>query len=201
MREAMLHYGQVKKMKKIYFLVCIFLLLHSRCTAQTMAITDLEKVNQALIEKQILWVELLDPINIKCQTQLKAVNRNLTKSEYVAILHEILWEKLPEEVKQLESLSQSLNELALLLEDDSLVQQMEETADWTMPLPDTYSSYWVDLRMFATGKTYSQTALEVLKQKNILDQGAYDRLKLKLESNAILFPHQIFELVLKEIKG
>ena len=156
-------------------------------------------LNRQLAEKALAPRVLVNKIEISCRNRLKALNRDLTRLEYLALLRDAHVAALPEELQGRE---EALDDLSLGLAGDTLAQQvLAANREWAVPLPNSYGDVWISITRagLAENRRQGQAVLGWLAAEKLIDEAERERIGEALEKSTLLFPHQAYDLILREL--
>jgi hypothetical protein len=159
----------------------------------------LTRLNHQLSENALAPRVLVNKIEISCQNRIKALNRDLTRLEYLAILREEHLAALPEEMQGRE---QALDDLAQGLAGDTLAQLLAASREWSVPLPDAYGDVRISITRegLAQSRRQGQALLGWLEAEKLIDEMERERIGERIAASILLFPHQTYDLILRGLR-
>jgi hypothetical protein len=155
-------------------------------------------LNRQLAEKSLAPRVLVNKIEINCRNRLKALNRDLTRLEYLAMLRDAHFAALPEE---LQGSQPALDEATRALKPDTLAQRLAAGREWSVPLPDAPGGARISITRegLAENRRQGQAVLGWLAAEKLIDEAERERIGEALEKSILLFPHQAYDLILREL--
>ncbi|MBD0258782.1 MAG: hypothetical protein ICV83_23945 [Cytophagales bacterium] len=188
--------------RAIVLLLLLWGVTHCRNGGQNVPRLDaarLTQLNGRLSEKALAPRVLVNKIEISCQNRVKALNRDLTRLEYLALLRDEHLAALPEEMQGRE---QALDDLARGLAGDTLDQILAANREWAVPLPNAYGDTWISITRegLAQSRRQGQAVLGWLEDEKLLDEPEREGISERIEESVLLFPHQIYDLILRELR-
>jgi hypothetical protein len=182
----------------IVFLVLVLLQCQSPMIERTSNLDDqlLNKINNQLSSQAVIDKELIDKITISCQSKAKELHRPLNLEEYLTILRNEHFISLPQEIQQQK---QALDNMAQLLEQDTVSQWLETDPNLSLPLPNVHGSMWIniDKNAIMESRKQGQITLQVLKEEQLVNEQEYETITKAVEKSSALFPYQLFDIMLK----
>ena len=156
-------------------------------------------LNRQLGEKALAPRVLVNSIQINCQNKVKALGRDLTRLEYLAVLRDEHFAALPEEMQ---GHRQALDEMTRLLTPDTLSQLLAAGRAWSLPLPNINGPAWVSITRegLAENRRQGQAVLRWLEGERLIDEAEREQIGETLEKSVLLFPHQAYDLILRGLR-
>ncbi|CAA9243035.1 MAG: hypothetical protein AVDCRST_MAG56-1528 [uncultured Cytophagales bacterium] len=153
-------------------------------------------LNQQLGEKALAPRVLVNRIEISCQDKRKALGRDLTRLEYLAVLRDEHFAALPEEMQ---GHRQALDEMTRLLTPDTLSQLLATGREWSLPLPNGNGPTRVSITRegLAESRRQGLAVLRWLEDEKLVDEAEREQIGETLEKSVLLFPHQAYDLILR----
>ena len=153
-------------------------------------------LNRQLVEKALAPRVLVNRIEISCQNKRKALGRDLTRLEYLAVLRDEHFAALPEEMQGQE---EALDKLARVMAMDTLARLLAADGELSMPLPDSPGDLWVSITRegLAESRRQGQAVLRWLEGEKLVDEAERERIGDTLEKSVLLFPHQAYDVILR----
>ena len=153
-------------------------------------------LNRQLREKALAPRVLVNKIEISCQNKVKALGRDLTRLEYLAILRDEHLAALPEEM---EGQQEVLDEMTRLLTPDTLSQLLAAGRELSMPLPHINGPTWVNItrESLTENRRQGQALLGWLAGEKLVDETEREQISRIIENSTLLFPHQAYDLILR----
>lgn len=156
-------------------------------------------LNGQLSEKALAPRVLVNKIEISCQNRIKALNRDLTRLEYLVILRDEHLAALPDEMQGRE---QALDDLARGLPGDSLDQILAANREWSVPLPNAYGDTRISITRegLAQSRRQAQAVLGWLAVEKLIDEAEREKISEAIEKRTLLFPHQAYDVILHGLR-
>ena len=153
-------------------------------------------LNRQLVEKALAPRVLVNRIEISCQNKSKALGRDLTRLEYLAVLRDEHFAALPEEMQ---GHRQALDEMTRLLTPDTLSQLLATGREWSLPLPNGNGPTRVSITRegLAESRRQGLAVLRWLEGEKLVDEAEREQIGETLEKSVLLFPHQAYDLILR----
>lgn len=156
-------------------------------------------LNRQLGEKALAPRVLVNRIQIGCHNKVKALGRDLTRLEYLAVLRDEHFAALPEEMQ---GHRQALDEMTRRLTPDTLSQLLAAGREWSVPLPDANGPAWVSITRegLAENRRQGQAVLGWLAGERLIDETEREQIGETLQKSVLLFPHQAYDLILRSLR-
>ncbi len=188
--------------RTLVFLLLLWGVTHCRNRGENAPRLDagrLTQLNRQLSQKALAPRVLVNKIEISCQNRIKALNRDLTRLEYLAILRDEHLAALPEEMQARE---EALDDLARGLAGDTLAQLLAANREWSVPLPNTYGDIRISITRegLAQSRRQGQALLGWLEAEKLIDESEREGISERIEESILLFPHQTCGLILRGLR-
>jgi hypothetical protein len=159
----------------------------------------LTALNRQLSEKALVPRVLVNKIEISCQNRIKALNRDLTRLEYLAILRDEHFAALPEEMQVHREV---LDEMTQVLEPDTLSHLLAAGRELPLPLPNTLGPTWISITRegLAENRRQGQAVLGWLEAEKLIDEAEREGIGEAIGKSTLLFPHQAYDLILRKLR-
>jgi hypothetical protein len=142
---------------------------------------------------------LVNKIEISCQNRVKALNRDLTRLEYLAILRDEHFAALPEEL-------QGANRHWMRQRRPSRLTRWRKHGrpgrEWSVPLPDPSGDVRISITRdgLAENRRQGQAVLGWLAAEKLIDEAEREPMGEAIEKSTLLFPHQAYDLMLRGLR-
>jgi hypothetical protein len=188
--------------RAIVLMLLLWGVTHCRNRAENAPRLDagrLTELNRQLSEKALAPRVLVNKIEISCQNRIKALNRDLTRLEYLAILRDEHFAALPEELQESQ---QALDEATQALTPDTLAQRLSAGREWSVPLPNTFGSTRISITRdgLTENRRQGQAVLGWLAAEKLIDEAEREQMGEAIEKSTLLFPHQAYDLILRGLR-
>jgi hypothetical protein len=156
-------------------------------------------LNRQLGEKALAPRVLVNRIEISCQNRGKALGRDLTRLEYLAVLRDEHFAALPEEMQ---GQKEALDDLAQVMAmNDTLARLLAVNGELSMPLSNVSGTTRVSITRegLAENRRQGQAVLGWLEGEKLIDEAERERIGETLGKSVLLFPHQAYDLILRSL--